>query len=285
MNIDKDKSKFLIANIKTRETKINNEMYFYNTDKNIFSLYVKMTTLDELENEIDLLYKQVKDIILNLTVVKPKTKELREVNGELIKADFGIFHFDLPDDFIDQTGVYLCELKIINGEEHLTLNPFQYTVRKSVATGLNIEIESDPDLPILKQLIEEVRYISHGGTGIDDTIISTERTWSSYFINNKFETFKPKDGAMFIESDVAPTDTSVIWIDNSIINGLNNSTYEGIVGELLLVIRDLKNRILTLENKVATIINGGIIPSEDNYILLADSSFIQLENGQYLERG
>lgn len=165
-NINRDY--LVIADLKSGKITSPN-MSFYNTDKNIANLFVKlqitMSTNPSITGFVN--KEEASDYNVKLTVVKPKTTMLVELTGvvqdESVMGNGAVYLFDMPQNFTDQVGKYICELEItcmVNGrEEIVTCDPFRYTVKASAVTGLNVEIEPNPDIPVLRQLIDEVRYL------------------------------------------------------------------------------------------------------------------------------
>lgn len=171
-------------------------MSFYNTDKNIANLFVKLQiTMSTNPNITGFVSKEeANDYNVKLTVIKPKTTMLVELEGVIqdnsVVGNGAVYLFDMPKNFTDQVGSYICELEItcmVNGrEEIVTCDPFKYVVKGSAVTGLNVEIEPSPDIPVLKQLIDEVRYLQENGGSIvnlskyqkmeDDKLNTTNKT-------------------------------------------------------------------------------------------------------------
>ena len=86
---------------------------------------------------------------------------------------------------------------------------------------------------------------------------------------------------VFIESDTAPDNKDIYWIDTGTVDTLGNqSTHEGIIKELLETIKSLQERVLTLEKKVGS---GGFVPTTGDYLQLADGTNLQLADGTFLE--
>ena len=86
---------------------------------------------------------------------------------------------------------------------------------------------------------------------------------------------------VFIESETAPDNKDVYWIDMGTVDTLGNqSAHEGIIKELLETIKSLQERVLTLEKKVGS---GGFVPITGDYLQLADGTNLQLADGTFLE--
>ncbi|WP_312286748.1 polysaccharide deacetylase family protein [Terrisporobacter sp.] len=151
-----DKKYYLRANISTSKIE-GKTINFYNTDKNTSVLYLKLKYIDSCNLEKYFTSQMLDEYTIKLTVVKPKTLALVELNG--VKEN-DMFKFELPSDFTDQVGKCVCEIMLSNATEDLTLEEFTYNVKESATTKFNAEIEKNPDLPILKQLIKEIKIIN-----------------------------------------------------------------------------------------------------------------------------
>ena len=66
----------------------------------------------------------------------------------------------------------------IDDDERITSTPFTYTVEASVTTGLNDGIAKDPDLPVLENLIREVKTLAGLSVGDPDSVFSNYYTKS-----------------------------------------------------------------------------------------------------------
>lgn len=165
-NINRDY--LVIANMKTAGVTSPN-MQVFNTDKRIMNIFVKLQTVMSNNQDIAtfVTQEQATDYKLKLTVVKPKTNQLRYADGVLMSsANDGnaVFKFDLPDEFTDQVGICECELTVtctVNGnEEVMSCDPFKYTVKPNIVTGLNPELEKNPDKAILEDLLDRIEKAS-----------------------------------------------------------------------------------------------------------------------------
>lgn len=86
---------------------------------------------------------------------------------------------------------------------------------------------------------------------------------------------------VFIESSTAPSNKDVYWVDTGTIDTLGNqSAHEGIIKELLEIVKNLQKRILALETKIGS---GIITPITGDYLQLADGTNLQLADGTFLE--
>lgn len=138
------------------------KMIFYNTDKATSNMFIKLViNMSVNENIKDYVTLQnATDYKVVLNVIKPKSNNYKTLEATLLNKDEALFHIDLPAEFKDQVGDYIFEFevssKVENVDESITTSSSTYTVNKSILTGLNEEIESSPDLPVLKELINQV---------------------------------------------------------------------------------------------------------------------------------
>ena len=175
-NINKDY--LVVADLKSASTKAPS-MIGYNTDKRIFNIFLKLqiTMSSNPDIKVFITNEEASNFKTKLTVVKPRTNQLRYIEGTHMNVgtsgNGAVYQFDLPSEFTDQCGIYKCELTVtcdVNGfEELITCDAFTYTIKPSVVTGLNPEIETKPELPVLEQLIEEVKKLQGQGGGSNHT--------------------------------------------------------------------------------------------------------------------
>ena len=144
------------------------KMTFWNTDKKTSNMFVQLV-INMSTNELISQYVTVQnatDYKITLNVIKPKTKQYKTIEATLLNEDNALFEIDLPDEFTDQVGNYTFEFevssKVENNDESITTSSSSYTVNGSILTNLNQETSSSPDLPILKQLIEQVKSLQGG---------------------------------------------------------------------------------------------------------------------------
>lgn len=188
-----DKKHILTINLDDSSIEYSNKIKFYNTDKNISNLYVKIKKTNNDGVTVDLTETDLAGLILKLTVVKPKTNQTREMTGvlttELTDYTCAIYKFDLPVEFTNQVGPVYGEFELtdeLENGESMTIDPFSYVIKASKLTGLNAEIESNPDLPVLKELIEEVKETAQTVNNIDNVNVSDTKTYSNKKIEEKF---------------------------------------------------------------------------------------------------
>lgn len=213
-----DKRVLLKANLETRSIteEKQSEIFFYNTDENIANLYMKLiyVTDDGLSKELQ--KDEVSGYSLKMTAIKPKTNQIREVDGVLSEdlnnneGTCAIFKFQLGTEFTNQIGNVICCTKIIKDAQKLNMDYFVYTIKADKLTGLNAEITSNPDLPVLKQLIKEVKETAQTVNNIDDVNITDTKTFSNKKIEEKF-------------TDV---DSQIKYIAKDLTNKIKYVTYE-----------------------------------------------------------
>lgn len=188
-----DKKHILTINLDDSSIEYSNKIKFYNTDKNISNLYVKIKKTNNDGVSVDLTETDLAGLTLKLAAIKPKTNQFREITGVLTKElkeyTCAIYKFDLPVEFTNQVGPVYGEFELtdeLENGESMTIDPFSYVIKASKLTGLNAEIESNPDLPVLKQLIKEVKEIAQTVNNIDNTNVSDIKTYSNKKIEEKF---------------------------------------------------------------------------------------------------
>lgn len=144
------------------------KMTFWNTDKKTSNMFVQLV-INMSENELIKNYVTIEnatDYKITLNVIKPKTNQYRTFEAKLLNEEKALFEIDLTSEFIDQVGNYNFEFevssKVENNDESITTSSSTYEVKGSILTNLNQEISSSPDLPILKQLIEQVKSLQGG---------------------------------------------------------------------------------------------------------------------------
>lgn len=144
------------------------KMTFWNTDKKTSNMFVQLV-INMSENELIKNYATIEnatDYKIVLNVIKPKTNQYRTFEAKLLNEEKALFEIDLTSEFIDQVGNYNFEFevssKVENNDESITTSSSTYEVKGSILTNLNEEISSSPDLPILKQLIEQVKQLQGG---------------------------------------------------------------------------------------------------------------------------
>lgn len=224
------------------------KMTFWNTDKKTSNMFVQLV-INMSTNELISQYVTVQnatDYKITLNVIKPKTKQYKTIEATLLNEEKALFEIDLPDEFTDQVGDYSFEFevssKVDSNDESITTSNGIYKVNGSILTNLNEETSSSPDLPILKQLIEQVKSLQGGDlTGYqkkeDETLETTSKKVvgainevNSQFkdIANNFTTeqttnsYKIKYGTKIIAE--IPLSSTTPLVTYTITNKLTNAT-------------------------------------------------------------
>lgn len=135
-------------------------LYFNITDNNVANIICTVVTSDYSKypvevNPID----NSANYNLKLYATKPKTSEYRDIDAILIDGENAAFEFKLTQELVDQIGKYKCELVISCEDKSLTSGSFYYRVTDSIFNQYDEEIESDPDYPILLDLINQVQNL------------------------------------------------------------------------------------------------------------------------------
>lgn len=198
-----DKKHILTINLDDSSIEYSNKIKFYNTDKNISNLYVKIKKTNNDGVTVDLIETDLAGLTLKLAAIKPKTNQFREITGVLTKEleeyTCAIYKFELSSEFTNQVGIVHAQFNLSDGLENgedVTIDPFAYEIKASKLTGLNAEIISNPDLPILKQLIREVQKTNY----IDDENISKFNAYSNEMVEKKINNFKTEVDTQIKES-------------------------------------------------------------------------------------
>lgn len=185
-----DRKDLLSADLMTRSITKEGSIKYYNTDKNVANIYMKLmaTSSDGVQKEVAV--DEASNYTVKIDVIKPKTNQIRTVPGvlntDLPDETCAIWKFELGEDFTNQIGEAICQAYVKNATQNLTMKYFAYTVEADKLTGLNSEIVTDPDLPILKQLIQEVKETAQTVNNIDDVNITDTKTFSNKKIEEKF---------------------------------------------------------------------------------------------------
>lgn len=155
----------LTLNVTTGKIKIP-QISIYNTDKGIFNIKLFLEK-GEGKNIVKLTHDEMVNYKALFQAVKSKTKNYVELEGILDETE-NFFYYDLGSKFNDQVGVYNCQIFVTDtkgtkdnttDDEIVTSVPFNYSVTASILTGLNAEITANPDLPVLKELINECKIL------------------------------------------------------------------------------------------------------------------------------
>lgn len=240
------------------------KMTFWNTDKKTSNMFVQLV-INMSTNELISQYVTVQnatDYKITLNVIKPKTNQYRTIEATLLNEEKALFEIDLPDEFTDQVGDYSFEFevssKVDSNDESITTSNGIYKVNGSILTNLNEETSSSPDLPILKQLIEQVKSLQGGDlTGYqkkeDETLETTSKKVvgainevnSQYKdITNKLEILPIKNTHHVIQDGVPASQQNIS------INGIAYEAYifndEQITTPSNLALENFKNKFLAI---------------------------------------
>ena len=152
--------------VNTGAVTVSSGMKVFNTDKDIFNITLELQRYDlATKKYITLESGDLTNNKEKLNIIKPKTNQILGVEGVL---NNNRYEFNMPVNASDQIGSYRCQFVITNDEgtgeyaddEIVTSSSFAYTVVGSIATGLNPEINANPDTPILLELIERVENLN-----------------------------------------------------------------------------------------------------------------------------
>ena len=165
--------------------------YFYNTDRNIAYFYIKLYSTNaqgEKQYVGDTDSSQYK---VYITAIKPKTTTPVKLLGERVTNsdidDKIVYKITIPNELMKQQGFVYCEGQVIYNNQELTTDCFSFKVNPDKLTEYNLTLITDPDLPILQDLLAQVKQLKLDARGIDDSTVSDEKTWSSENINTKFK--------------------------------------------------------------------------------------------------
>lgn len=214
------------------------KMTFWNTDKKTSNMFVQLV-INMSTNELISQYVTVQnatDYKITLNVIKPKTNQYRTIEATLLNEEKALFEIDLPDEFTDQVGDYSFEFevssKVDSNDESITTSNGTYKVNGSILTNLNEETSSSPDLPILKQLIEQVKSLQGGDlTGYQKKSDNSLETTSKEVVgainevNSQF-----KDIAKQLK-DITTTGFTMIDVSSEDTYSINTGSTGGNTGE------------------------------------------------------
>lgn len=154
------------VNMKTSSVKLERQMIFRNTDIGIANMYIRLNQEGLTGVFGNLPIEEAKNITVELALIKPKSYEFIPLIAKVVSEENYIYEVKLPNNCTDLIGKYDCEIRVyatVNNEEmNFTTEPFYYTVKPSIATNLNEQIEVSSDLPILEYLIKDVKELSLG---------------------------------------------------------------------------------------------------------------------------
>lgn len=247
------------------------KMTFWNTDKKTSNMFVQLV-INMSENKLIENYVTIEnatDYKITLNVIKPKTNQYRTFEATLLNEEKALFEIDLTSEFIDQVGNYNFEFevssKVDNNDESITTSSSTYEVKGSILTNLNEETSSSPDLPILKQLIEQVKSLQGGDlTGYQKKSDNSLETTSKEVVgainevNSQCKDIVDKVDKLVITGGGLSTTEK-----NLILTLFKNATY----------LVDMSNTVNTLE----TLFNGGSTDS-DTYTIINNLTNVSTSN-------
>lgn len=236
------------------------KMTFWNTDKKTSNMFVQLV-INMSTNELISQYVTVQnatDYKITLNVIKPKTKQYKTIEATLLNEEKALFEIDLPDEFTDQVGDYSFEFevssKVDSNDESITTSNGIYKVNGSILTNLNEETSSSPDLPILKQLIEQVKSLQGGDlTGYQKKNDAAQKT----IVEDGKLYLTKSDGTKLDNGTALPTGSGTS-IDDT--NTTTDKTWSS---------SKIDSQFKDIANKVDEIVitGGGLSTTEKNLIL------------------
>ena len=161
--------------------------YFYNTDRNIAYFYIKLYSTDAQGEKQYIGDTNSAQYKVYITTIKPKTITPIKLLGERVtNSDIDnnvVYKITIPNDLMKQQGFVYCEGQVIYNNQELTTDCFSFKINPDKLTEYNLTLITDPDLPVLQDLINQIK---HDVRGIDDTKTSDSTVWSSEYTNAKF---------------------------------------------------------------------------------------------------
>lgn len=161
--------------------------YFYNTDRNIAYFYIKLYRTNIVGEKQYISDTDSSQYNVSITTIKPKTITPVKLLGERVTNsdvdDNIVYKITIPNELMKQQGFVYCEGHVIYNNQELTTDCFSFKVNPDKLSEYNLTLITDPDLPILQDLINQIK---HDVRGIDDNKISDSTVWSSEYTNTKF---------------------------------------------------------------------------------------------------
>lgn len=175
------------VNVKTSTVSASSNLKFAITDINTSNIFFRLV-FNESSNSLVNSYAPQEDSSnykLTLRIVKPSNQPI-DIEATLLDQNSNFFIVDLPDNYKDVIGIYVCELFIdtnINGRlERSTTNSFTYEVVKSIYNGLDGIIEGD-DYPLVDTLATR-EYVD---TSIANAVLGGTINLDSYVTDKELE--------------------------------------------------------------------------------------------------
>lgn len=159
-NINKDY--VVTVNAKNSTLIASNSLTFYITDINTSNIFFQLQ-FDEVKNSLINTYKpeSADEYHMTLRIIKPNGAPV-EIKIEPLDQMINFYYVDLPNEYKDHIGTYICEI-FIDTEiadkdgtlrlERSTTNSFTYEVIPSIYNSLDDEVEEDPSYPLIDTVI------------------------------------------------------------------------------------------------------------------------------------
>jgi len=291
-----DRKDLLSADLMTRSISKEGSIKYYNSDKNVANIYMKLMAESQDGAQKEVLVDEASNYTVTITVKKPgnSTKEVAGVlSDDLVDETCAIYKFALPSEFTDQVGDSTCETVVKNDTKELVMNTFVYSVKADMLTGLNGEIVTDPDLPILKELIQEVKETAQTVNNIDNVNVSDTKTYSNKKIEEKFSGVDAQFNTIANEMK-APKDYYILKSPNGIqykvvvdnngvlkVIGINDENLEGLLEGRLLVWHDEFDGTIIDRTKWRSSTNNSSYAELQAYTYERDEN-AYIENGQLI---
>ena len=197
MNTNRDY--LIVCDVKNSTIAMKRVLDFYVTDKNTSNIFISLVT--QVSNEADIHeyvdIENAENYVVFMRIVKPNGN-VKTIKSKLLREN-SLFLVDLPEDYINIAGDYLCELSIhstVDGVEEITTsNSFVYTANPSIITGLEVDVEENED--VIQELMERVEAleakISSTGGNVDLSDYASKQ-FVEFAIASEFQKFVHVNG-------------------------------------------------------------------------------------------
>ena len=194
MNLNKDY--LIVVDTKSATVTTPSAMSFYITDIKTANIFAQLV-INESNSDLIKKYTAIEnaqDFEITLRVIKPNNQAL-SVDFNLLNQLEAFFMVDLTEEFRNYIGEYQCELFIdcmVNNElERITTSSFTYEVLPSIMNNLDEVIESDPDYPLIEDMLVRMREltaaaeetITASNTKVNECIANTNSSISECITN------------------------------------------------------------------------------------------------------
>lgn len=195
--------------------------YFYNTDRNIAYFYIKLYRTNLVGEKQYISDTDSSQYNVSITTIKPKTISTVKLLAERVANsdidDNIVYKITIPNELMKQQGFVYCEGQVIYNNQELTTDCFSFKVNPDKLTEYNLTLITDPDLPVLQDLILQVKQLKLDARGIDDSKISDSTVWSSEYTNTKFAQ---------VDSQIKDIENKKVTVFNTVSDMLNDTTLE-----------------------------------------------------------